>query len=293
MKNEDLQLLPETEPALPTLAIAPPKRGRKVKEKAMQVLVKQDEPAPQLPSVQSETGALMAMITRMSTDPTISIERVEQTFAFYQRVQADQARKEWAAAFVAAQAEMEPVKKDASNPQTKSRFATHAALDKAIRPHYSSKGFAVSFDTESSAKEDFVRVVMMLFHSGGHERRYEVDMPADGKGAKGGDVMTKTHAVGSAMTYGRRYLLGNAFNIAVLDREDDDGNAASASTAPKYITTEQVEELKTLLAETKSDSLKFLAFCKLDRLEDIFAAKFEGVKALIRNKKGAVKNENS
>jgi hypothetical protein len=31
-------------------------------------------------------------------------------------------------------------------------------------------------------------------------------MPGDGKGAKGGDVMTKTHATGAALSYGQRYL---------------------------------------------------------------------------------------
>ena len=51
-------------------------------------------------------------------------------------------------------------------------------------------------------------------------------MPADGKGAKGGDVMTKTHATGSAMTYGQRYLVKMIFNIAV--GADDDGRAAGA-----------------------------------------------------------------
>jgi hypothetical protein len=48
-------------------------------------------------------------------------------------------------------------------------------------------------------------------------------MPSDGKGAKGGDVMTKTHATGAAMSYGARYLLKFIFNIAVGE-EDSDGN---------------------------------------------------------------------
>ena len=37
--------------------------------------------------------------------------------------------------------------------------------------------------------------------------------------------MTKTHAAGSALTYGQRYLLKMIFNIAI--GSDDDGNAAS------------------------------------------------------------------
>jgi hypothetical protein len=63
-------------------------------------------------------------------------------------------------------------------------------------------------------------------HLGGHVKPYQVDMPADGKGAKGGDVMTKTHATGSALSYGMRYLLKLIFNVAVGE-DDDDGNHAS------------------------------------------------------------------
>jgi len=48
-------------------------------------------------------------------------------------------------------------------------------------------------------------------------------MPADGKGAKGGDVMTKTHAAGAAGSYGARYLIKGIFNVAVGD-DGLDGN---------------------------------------------------------------------
>ena len=43
--------------------------------------------------------------------------------------------------------------------------------------------------------------------------------------------MTKTHAVGSAMSYGVRYLLKLVFNVAVGE-DDDDGNTASGRPQP-------------------------------------------------------------
>jgi hypothetical protein len=68
-----------------------------------------------------------------------------------------------------------------------------------------------------------------LTHAAGFTRKYLIDMPADGKGAKGNDVMTKTHATGSATQYGMRYLLKMIFNVAI--GEDDDGNAAGSDEA--------------------------------------------------------------
>jgi hypothetical protein len=242
-----------------------------------------DEPKHVAPL--NESAAMFSMIERIMSDPSLPVERVSQAFDFYQRVQADQAQKSWMAAFVAAQAEMLPVRTNADNPQTKSKYATFEALDGALRPIYSKHGFAPTFNSEPSDKPDHVRVVMDLIHTDGHSRRYQADMPADGKGAKGNDVMTKTHATGSAFTYGKRYVLGNAFNVAISSK-DDDGNGAGGD-AP--ITDEQVAELTKLIEETGSDYNKFLAIGKVESLSDIMQSKFEKAKAVLLQKGKAAK----
>jgi hypothetical protein len=124
----------------------------------------------------------------------------------------------------AAQAEMEPIRFDSSNDQTRSRYASYAALDRTVRPIYTRHGFALSFNTADAALPEQARIVCDVCHAGGHTRRYHIDMPVDGKGARGGDVMTKTHAMGSGISYGMRYLLRMIFNLAI--DQDDDGNAA-------------------------------------------------------------------
>lgn len=232
----------------------------------------------------SESAAMFSMVERIMADPNLPVERVSQAFDFYQRVQADQAQKAWMAAFVEVQAELDPIKKDASNPQTRSKYATYEALDRAMRPIYTKHGFAPSFDSEQSDKPDHVRVVLHLIHKGGHSRRYQADMPADGKGAKGNDVMTKTHATGSAFTYGKRYVLGNAFNVTTTEK-DDDGNAAGRDFVTT-ITDAQALEIETLLSETKSDRAKFLSIARAENVHDILAKDFAGLKALLNKKKG-------
>lgn len=230
-----------------------------------------------------EKMAIRSVVERIATDPNISIERVEQAFAFWQKVEADEARKASAADFVAAQAEMEPVAKDAPNSQTKSKYATYDALDRVLRPIYTKYGFAISFDTEPSPAENHVRIVCYLMHRSGHERTYSVDMPCDGKGAKGGDVMTKTHAMGSAITYGRRYLLASAFNIATTDR-DDDGNAASGGAADGPISEAQLRELIKIADEVGADKARFCKFYNIASFADIQASQFEKAKEALWKK---------
>jgi hypothetical protein len=116
------------------------------------------------------------------------------------------------------------VSADATNPQTRSKYASYAAIDRAIRPIYTREGFSLSFDTEPLPHEvEMVRVLCYVSHRDGHTRTYRMDMPADGKGAKGGDVMTKTHARGAAASYAKRYLVNDIFNIAIGE-DDNDGN---------------------------------------------------------------------
>ena len=165
------------------------------------------------------------MFERLARDPNVNVENLERLMALWERIEARKAERAFNVAMSEAQKEIKPVAADATNPQTHSDYASYEALDRAIRPIYTDFGFGLSFDTGDCPLPDAVRVLCYVTHVGGHARTYRVDMPADGKGAKGGDVMTKTHASGSAMSYGQRYLLKLIWNVAVSDR-DDDGNRA-------------------------------------------------------------------
>jgi hypothetical protein len=83
--------------------------------------------------------------------------------------------------------------------------------------------------------------------------------------------MTRTHAMGSAVTYGRRYLLQMIFNI--VPGADDDGNAAGGIHAEK-INEGQVAYLAQLLMENGCDRAKFLKWAKVAQLADIPARSY-------------------
>jgi hypothetical protein len=168
------------------------------------------------------SASLLEIIGRVASDPA-AVDNLGKLLDAYERISDRQAEQSYHDAMNACQSEMDPVRRDATNPQTKSKYATYKALDKALRPIYTRHGFNISFDTADGAPAEHVRVVAKVGHRAGHKERPHLDMPADGKGAKGGEVMTKTHAIGAAVTYGKRYLLGMVFNIAV--GEDDDGNS--------------------------------------------------------------------
>lgn len=184
-------------------------------------------PAPatgQALATTTEAGTILNIIERAARDPAVDIDKMERLIAMQQRVQSRQDQIDYDNAMADAQSGMRAIRADLHNKQTQSDYASYAALDKAVRPIYSANGLALSFGTDEGAPEGCVRVFCIVSHRSGHRERRHLDMPADGKGAKGGDVMTKTHATGAAITYGKRYLLGMIFNLAV--GEDNDGNEA-------------------------------------------------------------------
>lgn len=171
----------------------------------------------------SENTAMVSMFERMASDPNVDVDKLERLMQMRERAVEREAESEFNNAMSDVQARMRTIGADASNPQTRSKYASYHKLDSVLRPIYTGGGFSLSFDTGKDAPDGMVRVLCYVSHKGGHSRTYHVDMPADGKGAKGGDVMTKTHAVGAGMSYGMRYLLKMVFNVAVGE-DDVDGN---------------------------------------------------------------------
>lgn len=230
-----------------------------------------DQHASSVAVIQPTT--LLDVISRAAANPNTDIEKMERLMAMHERMVARDAEQAFNVAMSVAQSEIGRIATNKKNSQTHSDYATYAALDRVVRPVYTQHGFALSFDT-GDAETGTVRVLCYVTHSGGFQRTYKVTMPADGKGAKGGDVMTKTHAAGSAMTYGKRYLLQLIFNTAIgEDPDDDDGNAATPRMTDRHAL-----EIEARANEISDDMLrKVLASFKAQRLADLPDAEFEPI----------------
>lgn len=174
---------------------------------------------------ETEQASMLAVIQRAASDPSVDMDKLERLLALRDRMEAKEAEAQFNGAMSRIQSSMGRISADATNPQTRSNYATYGKLDKALRPIYTKEGLSLSFDTEP-APDGFVGMVCYVSHSGGHTRTYKAQVPSDGKGAKGNDVMTKTHAFGSGTSYGMRYLLKMIFNVAIGE-EDDDGNGST------------------------------------------------------------------
>lgn len=207
----------------------------------------------------TDSQAFFEVLTSAARNPQTDIEKMERLWAMHERIAARDAEQAFNAAMSVAQSEMGRISADAENSQTRSRYATYGQLDKHLRPIYTRHGFSLSFDTGDGAPDGHLRVLAYVAHLSGHTRTYHADVPSDGKGARGGDVMTKTHAAGSAMSYGMRYLLKMIFNVAVGE-DDDDGNGAE----PRGVEAVAAETAESIAADILKRLLGDLANCKTD-----------------------------
>lgn len=233
----------------------------------------------------SESGSIVSIIDRVLAAPNFNVESVERLLAMQERVWARDAERAFNEAMKAAQAEIRPIAANATNTQTKSKYATYDQLDRALRPIYTKHGFSLSFDEADCDKPEHIRVLCYVAHEDGHTRTYRKDMPADGKGAKGGDVMTKTHAAGAAASYGARYLLKGIFNVAIGE-DDQDGNAPEGP-----VSGGQLAELRQLIEAFDVDEQKFAAHMKTDALENLPVGRFAAAKQAL-NAYGAQQRRN-
>lgn len=199
----------------------------------------------------TEAATPMGLL-QMALQNNASMDTIERLVALQSQMMARDSEMAFNAALNRCQTNMVRVHADATNPQTKSKYATYAALDRAIRPIYTSEGFAISFDT-ADAGESSLLVIAILSHAAGHSRTYQIPMPNDGKGAKGGDVMTRTHAQGAAVSYGRRYLLCSIFNIAVGEDDRDGNKPPCVQQMPEEAFQ---KHLKAIREATTNDTLK-------------------------------------
>jgi hypothetical protein len=82
--------------------------------------------------------------------------------------------------------------------------------------------------------------------------------------------MTRTHATGSATSYGSRYLLRMIFNISI---GEDDGNLAGGED--HLISVDQVQTIRDLIERTKADPERFCKYLGCESIPMLHVKDYE------------------
>lgn len=242
------------------------------------VAIKRDEQS----QVVVAADAYLDMIERAARDPNVDIDKIERLMLMRERMMEKQAR----AAYSSALAEMQPklpivqrrglIKVPAKDGKSghETPYALWEDINEAIRPHLAEHGFALSFRVAKEA--DRIEVTGVLSHRDGHSEDTMLSLPMDSTGSK-----NNVQAIGSSVSYGKRYTAGALLNLTSRG-EDDDGTVAGA---PNVITDEQIDNLRDLIAEVNADTAKFCAYLKVPSLAAIPAGKYAAAVAALEAKR--------
>lgn len=208
-------------------------------------------------AVQSESVAMISMIERAASNPDVDPDKLERLYALHERMQQRSSEK----AFYAAMAEMQPglpviehtreikYEKDGKTIK-KGTYTPWEDIDEKIRPIYTEFGFALSFRVKQAPNTP-ITVTAVVMHRDGHKEETEITLPPDPSGKK-----NNVQAVGSAITYAKRYAACAALNITTRgdegDSDDDNGETAGQPMNPYQ--ARQHELWEKLETEMKKDN---------------------------------------
>ena len=195
--------------------------------------------------------SVMEILSSAVLNGNVSVDVIERLTKLQREQVEYQAMVDFNKAMHRCQQQMKRISADMENPQTRSRYASYAQIDRTIRPIYTEEGFSLSCGDGEPIAPEFIRIICYVSHVEGHTRMYHKDMPVVTTGPKGNDVMTKVHAHGSADQYAKRYLVKDIFNLAIGE-DDDDGNGgmvvseAIAKTVSELLRCADMDALKEM-----------------------------------------------
>ena len=158
---------------------------------------------------------------------------------------------EFAAALAKAQSEMRNATLNKVNPHFRSKYADLSEIRNAVTPALSKHGLAAVQMLRRS--EGALEVVTRLVHASGQWVESVFPIPQD---------VSKPQAMGSAITYGRRYTLAAICNISA--DEDDDAEAAQehGKTAPAPVPVAKAYDRNPIVRQAYDELTKGIRMCR-------------------------------
>ncbi len=178
----------------------------------------------------SDAASLMAVISRAASDPTVDVDKLERLMGMYERITANQAKSAYDAAFAEMQPKLPVIdrrgaivikdKNDDKIIKQSTPYALFEDISEAITPILAEYGFGLSFRV-GLATDGKINTTAILSHKMGHREETTLTLPHDSTGSK-----NAVQAVGSSLSYGKRYTMCALLNITTRG-EDDDGAAST------------------------------------------------------------------
>lgn len=233
--------------------------------------------------MRSDNPTVLEVIRELAVDPRVDVEKLGALMQLQERAEAKNAEREFNAAFARLQPQLPRIKKNGAIDLGRGKpiqFARYEDIDFAIRPLLTAEGFSLSFSSIPTPAG--VIMTGTLAHILGHARSSQMQLPADA-----GPGRNALQAIGSARSYGKRYLVFDLLNI-ITEGADDNAQAVG------WVTDQQADSIMSMLEECgmKTDpsvQANFLKYMNAKTVSEIRQADYKKAITALENKRRAVK----
>ena len=220
----------------------------------------------------TEQDAAATMLQMAMTNSDVDLQKMEKIMQMYQEVEAKKAERLYNAAMADLQGAIPSIKRDGIIPNKdgtpRSYYSKYETIMDAIQPQLTEHGIAISFRTSFENNQAIVKCV--ITHKDGHNENTTMTLPFDSSGSK-----NSVQAIGSSLSYAKRYALCLILNIPT-GGEDDDGNSAEPGVKQTELQVlaadiigklevyqgEDIQEIRDMCAEKKKAKEFTIEFAK-------------------------------
>lgn len=248
--------------------------------KAVTAAVTTIPPTGNLSAAADQATAMMQVFKEiaMAPDANQKVEVIRAMMEMQRQLQKDQAERSLNIAL--AEINIPHVKKNGKIPlpskdgtERDVPFARWEDIDTVMRPLLRAQGLSLSFTApKRSVDGGGADMTGRLSHRDGAYRDAEISLPLDT-----GPGRNNLQAMGSTISYGKKYLAFMLLNV-VTEGQDDDGASA------ELVTNEQAVEIDLRIREVGADRVKFLAYLKTDDVQKIRSKDYKKAMAALQKK---------
>ena len=195
--------------------------------------------------IETQQPTPMTIISQMVTSGSMDVETVKGLLDIQKSLDLQESIRSFNRDFAMMRSEMPIFKREKQSYTT--YYTPLEDIMKLAQPVLSKYGFSASFST-SQIDAKSVSVTCDIMHRDGHSKSTSLIVPVEVV-TKG---MNSMQALGSAITYGKRYTISGLLNIVTADDKDNNGFAESARQAKPKISDEQMEKAKKAIETNKT-----------------------------------------
>ena len=248
------------------------------------------DPAGNQVATASQPGSMLSLIMEAAQNPAVDVTKLQALLGMQLTLEDRQAERSFNEALMRVTNGMPRVKKNGTidlgvDKQTnKARgslpFARWEDMDAMIRPRLETEGFTLSFDSAPRPGEGGGAIISgTLLHRDGHKRTVSIPLPLDT-----GPGRNNLQALGSTLSYGKRYCTEMLLNI-VREGADDDGKLGGT----KFIDEAMAKQIEELLTDTKSDRAGFMRHFGVESILEFKVENFNAAVNMLNTKKAKMK----